>query len=149
MFSSTYALLIAQQSPLSRLNLDPSTQLQLLWAAGFIIFVFSVLVCGLLTKRMNNISGASYGKAFLATFLKGLTSLAGFFVFGLYLQAPWYVALGIAYSLIPITVYKIVFACMWREAMLIWFVTWFAEGVVAAGLLVAALFAIPLPANGR
>jgi hypothetical protein len=32
------------------------------------------------------------------------------------------VAFALAYSFIPIALYKIVFACMWREAALIWVV---------------------------
>ena len=70
------------------------TVLGLVWLAAFGIMVISTWASGFTAKRINNISGATYSKAFLATFLKGLMSLTGFFVFGLYLDAPPIVALA-------------------------------------------------------
>jgi hypothetical protein len=58
----------------------------------------------------------------IAQMLIGLLSLAGLMMFGLYLDAPPILAFAIAYSFIPIVIYKIVFPCMWREAALIWIV---------------------------
>ena len=111
-----------------------TTIIQAVGLAAIIVFVFSVWASGFTAKRINNISGATYTKAFLATLLKGLLSLAGIFVFGLFLRADPIVALVIAYSIIPIAVYRIVFASMWREAALVWFVALIVEGVVGYAL---------------
>lgn len=56
---------------------------------------------------------------FVAVFVTGFTAKK---MFGLYLGAPPILAFAIAYSFIPIIIYKIVFSCMWREAALIWIV---------------------------
>ena len=40
----------------------------------------------------------------------------------LYFEAPFIVSVAVAYSLIPIFIYKVVFSSMWREAALIWVV---------------------------
>ncbi|MEJ2237140.1 MAG: hypothetical protein P8X82_02485 [Gemmatimonadales bacterium] len=90
-----------------------------------IIFFVAVFVTGFTAKKIENISQpgyGNYGKALIAQMLIGPLSLGGLMMFGLYLDAPPILAFAIAYSFIPIVIYKIVFPCMWREAALIWIV---------------------------
>jgi hypothetical protein len=92
------------------------------WLGLMIIFFVAVFVTGFTAKKIENISQPGYGKALIAQMLIGPLSLGGLMMFGLYLDAPPILAFAIAYSFIPIVIYKIVFPCMWREAALIWIV---------------------------
>ena len=133
--AAPFALALAQRGRQATApEVSESTILGAVWLAAIIVFVFSVWASGFTAKRINNISNATYAKAFLATFLKGLLSLTGIFMFGLFLKADPIVALIIAYSIIPIIIYRIVFASMWREAALVWFVALIVEGVVGYAL---------------
>jgi hypothetical protein len=92
------------------------------WLGLMILFFVAVFATGFTAKKINNISAPGYGKALIAQMLIGPLSLAGLMMFGLYFEAPPILALAVAYSFIPIIVYKIIFSCMWREAALIWIV---------------------------
>jgi len=92
------------------------------WLGLIIIFFIAVIVTGFTAKKINNISNATYSKAFVAQFLIGPLSMAALAIFGLYFEAPFIVSVAVAYSLIPIFIYKVVFSSMWREAALIWVV---------------------------
>ena len=127
-----------QQAP----PITPSGVLGMFWLAGFVMFAVSFICVGFVAKRINNIAEASYGKAFLATFLKGLGTLVGLAVFLFYLKAPPIFALTMAYSIIPIAVYKVVFSSMWSEAALIWLVALFIEGVAGVALIMAGLLTL-------
>jgi len=105
------------------------------WLGLMIIFFVAVFVTGFTAKKIENISQPGYGKALIAQMLIGPLSLAGLMMFGLYLDAPPILALAIAYSFIPIIIYKIVFSCMWREAALIWIVVLLVLSAVTYGLL--------------
>lgn len=127
------ALPLQQQGP------DPVAVLQAVLLGLAITFVFSVFAAGFTAKKINNIHHPTYSKALLATILKNLLGLAGFFVFGLFLDAPVWVVFGIAFSLIPIAIYKVVFASMWREAALIWIVAFVVELGLGYVLIIAGI----------
>lgn len=117
------------------------------WLGLTILGILSIIVVGFTAKKINNISNPTYAKAFVAQLLIGPLSLAALMLFGLYLQAPPVVAFALAYSIIPIVLYKIVFSCMWREAALIWIVV----SVVMAGasylLFLLGLLSFATPAS--
>ena len=119
-----------------------STVVQAVLLGLAITAVFSIFAAGFTAKKIENIHNPTYAKAFIATLLKNLMGMAGFFVFGLFFQAPPIVAFGIAFSVIPITIYKLVFACMWREAALIWLVATLVEGGIFYGLTLAGVLAL-------
>ena len=106
-----------------------------IWIGLTILGLVAVFVTGFTAKRINNIHAPGYGKALLAQILIGPLSLAGLMMFGVYLDAPPILALAIAYSVIPIVIYKIVFACMWREAALIWIVVLLVQSAVAYAMV--------------
>jgi hypothetical protein len=57
------------------------------------------------------------------------------------------VAFALAYSIIPIAIYKIVFSCMWREAALIWVVTTVVMAGVSYLLFLIGLLSFATPAT--
>jgi hypothetical protein len=116
------------------------------WLGLTILGILSIIVVGFTAKKINNISNPTYAKAFVAQLLIGPLSLAALALFGLYLQAPPVVALALAYSIIPIALYKIVFSCMWREAALIWIVTTVVMGGVSYLLFLIGLLSFATPA---
>ena len=120
----------------------PSTVVQTIWIALTILGIISVLVVGFTAKKINNIHNPTYSKAFLAQVLVGFLATAGFFIFGLFLQAPAIVAFGIAYSIIPIIVYRLVFASQWTEAATIWLVVTLVQAGVTYGLVLAGMVSL-------
>jgi len=135
-------LLFVQRAPQGAPQTSASTVMQAVLLGLAITFIFSVFAAGFTAKKTNNIHNPTYGKAFIATVLKNLMGLAGFFVFGLFLQAQPIVAFGIAFSVIPIAIYKVVFSCMWREAALIWLVALVVEAGVFYGLTLVGVLAL-------
>jgi hypothetical protein len=120
-----------------------STVVQAIGLATIIIFLVSWITTGFTAKRIENLHNPTYGKAFLAQLLIGPFSLAAFMMFGLYFEAPWIVAFLVAYSIIPIVIYKIVFSCaMWREAAIIWFVVFLMQTAVGYGLILAGILSL-------
>jgi hypothetical protein len=116
------------------------------WLGLTILGIISIIVVGFTAKKINNISNPSYAKAFVAQLLIGPLSLAALALFGLYFQAPPVVAFAMAYSIIPIALYKIVFSCMWREAALIWIVATVVMGGVSYLLFLVGLLSFATPA---
>ncbi len=99
-----------------------STILQGIMVAIFIIFLFSVGSTLFITKKINNISEPTFGKAFLATILKNMFFWPTFLI-GLTLEGmPILGSLAIAAIVVPMLVYKFVYGCMWREALVVWLV---------------------------
>ena len=129
--------------------LDLGTIIGALWLASLILFIVAVLATGFTAKKIDNISGASYAKAWVAQFLISFTVPAGFFIFALYFQAHWIVALGITYLIIPMTVYKLVFSSLWREAALIWLVVTVVQTGVFFGLAVAGMVGLAELGGGQ
>jgi hypothetical protein len=121
---------------------QPSTVISTIWVGLLVLAVLGVIVTGFTAKRIENIHNPTYVKAFVAQFLIGWLSMAAFFMFGLFLQAPPLVAFGIAASLVPIVVYKTVFGSMWREAALIWLVVTIVQTGATYGLTVAGLVSL-------
>jgi hypothetical protein len=120
-----------------------STIVQAIWLAAIIIFIVSWITTGFTAKRIENLHNPTYGKAFLSQILIGPFSLAAFVMFGLYFEAPLVVAFLVAYSIIPIIIYKIVFSCaMWREAALIWIVVFLVQTAVGYGLVLAGVLSL-------
>ena len=120
----------------------PSTVVQTIWIALSILGVISIFIVGFTAKKIENIHNPTYSKAFLAQVLVGFLATAGFFIFGLFLKAPAVVAFGIAYSIIPIIVYRLVFASMWREAATIWLVVTLVQAGVTYGLVLAGMMSL-------
>ena len=116
------------------------------WLGLTILGIVSVFVVGFMAQKINNISNPTYAKAFVAQLLIGPLSLAALALFGLYFQAPPIVAFAMAYSVIPIALYKIVFSCMWREAALIWIVTTVVMGGLSYLLFLVGLLSFATPA---
>ena len=137
-------MIISTLSMLQQAQADPapSTVLQTIWIALTILGIISVLVVGFMAKKINNIHNPTYSKAFLAQVLVGFLATAGFFIFGLFLQAPTIVAFGIAYSIIPIIVYRLVFASQWTEAATIWLVVTLVQAGVTYGLVLAGMVSL-------
>jgi hypothetical protein len=116
------------------------------WLGLTILGILSIIVVGFTTKKINNISNPTYAKAFVAQLLIGPLSLAALALFGIYLQAPPVVAFALAYSFIPIALYKVVFACMWREAALIWVVVTVVMAGASYLLFLLGLLSFATPA---
>jgi hypothetical protein len=97
-----------------------STIVQSMMLAALILFVISVIATGFTTKKIDNISEATFGKAFLATFLKNMLFWPAFMI-GLTLEGmPPLGAFAIAAVIVPMLVYKVVYSCMWRETFVVW-----------------------------
>lgn len=120
-----------------------SSIVQAIWLTSVILFVVGVVVSGLTAKQINNLHNPTYAKAFIAQFLINPISLAMFVFFAFYFKAHPLLSLVIAFSLVPIVIYKLAFSCaMWREAALIWLVTFFVQGVVGIGLAMVGILKI-------
>jgi uncharacterized membrane protein len=120
------------------------------WLGMVILFLVSVFVTGFTAKKIENLHHPTYVKAFVAQFLIGPLSLAALAVFGLYFQLPFIVALAIAYTFIPIVLYKIVFDSSWGEAAIIWIVvTVVMAGVTYLLTLVGVLSFAALSGNAQ
>ncbi len=119
-----------------------STILQSIMIGMLIIFVFSVGSTLFITKKINNISEPTFGKAFLATILKNMffwpTLLVGLTLEGM----PILGALAIAAIIVPVLVYKIVYGCMWREALVVWLVVFVVEAATTYGLTLAGMMSL-------
>lgn len=139
----TGAAAVVQEAPRA------STIVQAVWLAAIVVFVVSWIATGFTAKRIENLHNPTYGKAFLSQILIGLFSLAAFVMFAFYFKAPLLLAFVIAYSLVPIVVYKIVFSCaMWREAALIWIVVFLIQGALGYGLVLAGVLSLAAFTSG-
>ena len=119
-----------------------STIIEAILVGMLIIFVFSVGSTLFITKKINNISQSTFGRALLATILKNMFFLPTFLI-GLTLKGmPILGALAIAAIVVPMVVYKIVYGCMWREALVVWLVVFVVEAAVAYGLTLAGLMSL-------
>jgi hypothetical protein len=132
----------------SRTELVPSTIIEGVLSGLLIMFVVSVVATGFVAKRINNISGATYAKAFLATALKNITTVAGVMVAILFWGAEPVVAFAAVYAVIPIIIYKLVFSSMWREAILIWLVVSFVELAAGYTLTTVGIMSLAVFVNG-
>ena len=120
-----------------------STIVQAIWLAAIIMFVVSWISTGFTAKRIENLHNPTYSKAFLSHILIAPFSLGAFMMFALYFQAPLLLAFLVAYSIVPIVIYKIVFSCaMWREAALIWIVVFLVQSAVGYGLILAGILSL-------
>ncbi len=119
-----------------------TTILQVLWAGLFILFVVSVFTAGFVAKKINNISGATYAKAFVATILKNTVGLFGL-VFMFYLGINPLAALAVSGVVIPIVIYRLVFSCpRFVEATLVWLSVTFVEFAASYMLTLAAIIGL-------
>ncbi len=134
----TFVTLLAQ----AQSQPSASTIMQGIMVGVLIIFVFSVGSTLFITKKINNISGPTFGKALLATILKNVfffpTLLVGLTLEGM----PILGALAIAAIVVPMLVYKIVYGCMWREALVVWLVVFVVEVAVAYGLTLVGMMSL-------
>ena len=119
-----------------------STILQGIIVGLLIIFVFSVGSTLFITKKINNISGASFGKALLATILKNMLFLPTFLIAATLEGMPILGAFAVAAIIVPMLVYKVVYGCMWREALVVWLVVFVVEAAVGYGLVVAGMVSL-------
>ncbi len=119
-----------------------STILQGIMVGMLIIFVFSVGSTLFITKKINNISEPTFGRALLATILKNMFFFPTFLI-GLTLEGmPILGALAVAAIIVPMIVYKIVYGCMWREALAVWLVVFVVEVAVAYGLTLVGMMSL-------
>ena len=134
----TFVTLLAQ----AQNQPSPSTIIQGIMVGMLIIFVFSVGSTLFITKKINNISQPSFGRALVATILKNVFFLPTLLV-GLTLEGmPILGALAIAVIVVPVVVYKIVYGCMWREALVVWLVVFVVEVAVAYGLTLVGMMSL-------
>ena len=134
----TLATLLAQ----AQSQPSASTIMQGIMVGMLIILVFSVASTLFITKKINNISEPTLGKAILATILKNMFFLPTFFI-GLTLDGmPILGAFAIAAIIVPMLVYKIVYGCMWREALVVWLVVFVVEVAVGYGLTLAGMMSL-------
>ena len=134
----TFVTLLAQ----AQNQPSPSTIIQGIMVGMLIIFVFSVGSTLFITKKINNISQPSFGRALVATILKNVFFLPTLLV-GLTLEGmPILGALAIAVIVVPLVVYKIVYGCMWREALVVWLVVFVVEVAVSYGLTLAGMMSL-------
>ena len=116
-----------------------TTILQVMWAGLLIVFVFSVFTAGFVAKKINNISGATFAKAFLATILKNAVGLFGL-VFMFYLDINPLAAFAVAVVVIPIVIYRLVFSCpTFVEVTLVWLPVAFVEFAASYMLTLGAI----------
>ena len=119
-----------------------STIMQGIMVGMLIIVVFSVGSTLFITKKIINISEPTFGKAFLATFLKNMFFWPTFLI-GLTLEGmPILGSFAIAAIIVPMLVYKIVYGCMWREALVVWLVVFVVEFAVGYGLTLAGMMSL-------
>ncbi len=134
----TFVTLLAQ----AQNQPSPSTIIQGIMVGMLIIFVFSVGSTLFITKKINNISQPSFGRALVATILKNVFFLPTLLV-GLTLEGmPILGAVAIAVIVVPVVVYKIVYGCMWREALVVWLVVFVVEVAVSYGLTLAGMMSL-------
>ncbi len=119
-----------------------STIMQGIMVGMLIIFVFSIGSTLFITKKINNISEPTFGKALLATILKNMFFLPTFLVGATLEGMPILGALAIAAIVVPMLVYKIVYGCMWREAVVVWLVVFVVEAAVTYGLTLAGMVSL-------
>ncbi len=134
----TFVTLLAQ----AQSQPSPSTIIQGIMVGMLIIFVFSVGSTLFITKKINNISEPTFGRALLATILKNMFFFPTFLI-GLTLEGmPILGALAVAAIIVPMIVYKIVYGCMWREALAVWLVVFVVEVAVAYGLTLVGMMSL-------
>ena len=134
----TLAALLAQ----AQNQPSASTILQGIMVGLLIVFVFSVASTTFITKKINNISGATVGKAVLATVFKNMLFWPAFLI-GLTLEGmPPVAAFALAALIVPMIVYKIVYSCMWREAFVVWLVVMVVELATSYGLTLVGLMSL-------
>ena len=134
----TFVTLLAQ----AQSQPSPSTIIQGIMVGMLIIFVFTVGSTLFITKKINNISEPTFGRALMATILKNVFFFPTFLV-GLTLEGmPILGALAIAAIIVPMLVYKVVYGCMWREALAVWLVVFVVEVSVAYGLTLAGMMSL-------
>ncbi len=134
----TFVTLLAQ----AQSQPSASTIIQGIMVGMLIIFVFSVGSTLFITKKINNISEPTFGRALLATILKYMFFFPTFLI-GLTLEGmPILGALAVAAIIVPMIVYKIVYGCMWREALAVWLVVFVVEVAVAYGLTLVGMMSL-------
>ena len=134
----TFVTLLAQ----AQSQPSASTIIQGIMVGMLIIFVFSVGSTLFITKKINNISEPTFGRALLATILKNMFFFPTFLI-GLTLEGmPILGALAVAAIVVPVLVYKIVYGCMWREALAVWLVVFVVEVAVAYGLTLVGMMSL-------
>ena len=134
----TFVTLLAQ----AQSQPSASTIIQGIMVGMLIIFVFSVGSTLFITKKINNISEPTFGRALLATILKNMFFFPTFLI-GLTLEGmPILGALAVAAIVVPVLVYKIVYGCMWRDALAVWLVVFVVEVAVAYGLTLVGMMSL-------
>ena len=122
-----------------------SSIVQAVWLSGLILFVVGVVAAGFTAKKIQNLHNPSYAKAFIAMLIINPMTLAVFMLFAMFFEAPPLAAFLIAYSVVPIVIYKITFSCaMWREAALIWIVTFVVQAAVGFGLAMVGILKLAM-----
>ena len=116
-----------------------STILQSIMVGLLIIFVFSVGSTLFITKKLDGLSDATSGKALGATMLKNVLFWPTFLVAATLEGMPILGAFAAAGVIVPMVVYKFVYGCTWRAALVVWLVVFAVEAVVGYGLIQAGM----------
>ena len=129
-------LIQAQEPP------PASSILQAILVGLLIIFVFSVGGTLFITKKVSGVSEPTIGKALAATILKNVLFWPTFLV-GLTLDGmPILGAFATAGVIVPTVVYRFIYGCTWRAALVVWVVVFVVEGAVGYGLVRAGLMSL-------
>ncbi len=119
-----------------------STILQSIMVGLLIIFVFSVGSTLFITTKYDAISQASFAKAFAATILKNMLFWPTLLVAVTLEGMPILGAFATAGVIVPMVVYKFVYGCTWRAALVVWLVVFGVEAAVGYGLIVAGMMSL-------
>ena len=117
----------------------PSLSQALLLALSAVLVFFASSYIALRTARRVKIPFAEYGEALWATFFKnGSVAVAGPVLDG-WIGLPPFVTIALLVAVLPIAIYRKVFASTLRQATIVWVVVLGAEVVVGVVLVIGSL----------
>ena len=119
-----------------------STILQGILVGLLILFVFSVGSTLFITKKLNGVSQASFGKAFAATILKNMFFWPTLLLAATLEGMPILGAFATAAVIVPMLVYKFVYGCEWQAALMVWLVVFAVEAAAGYGLIQAGMMSL-------
>lgn len=117
----------------------PSLSQALLLGISAVLVFFVSSYAALRTAKRVDIPFAEYGEALWATFFKNGTLVVAGPVLDGWIGLPLFVTLALVVAVIPIAIYRKVFASTLRQATIVWAVVLGAEAVVATVLVVGSM----------
>ena len=117
----------------------PSLSQALLLALSAVLVFFASSYVALRTAKRVRIPFAEYGEALWATFFKnGSLAVAGPVLDG-WMGLPPFLTIALVVAVLPIAIYRKVFASTLRQATIVWAVVLGAEAVVGVVLVVGSV----------